>query len=68
MKHSAKTRNLKTTSDSVDSRFARVIEAFERDGRVSQTKMFGSVGLKVNGKVFALLQGKIRREAPRETR
>jgi len=54
MKHSAKTRNLKTTSDSVDSRFARVIEAFGRDGRVSQTKMFGSVGLKVNGKVFAI--------------
>ncbi len=54
MKQSAKTKNLQTTLGAVDPRFARVIEAFVQDRRVSQTKMFGSVGLKMGGKVFAI--------------
>lgn len=39
----------------VDPGFAPIAEAFARDREVSRGKMFGSVGLKVNGKVFAML-------------
>jgi TfoX/Sxy family transcriptional regulator of competence genes len=38
-----------------DPKFAPVVEAFADDRRVEQGKMFGSVSLKVNGKVFAML-------------
>src|SRR2546425_358302 len=54
MKQSVKTKNLNTTPGAVDPRFARVIEAFAGDRQVSQTRMFGSVGLKVKSKVFAI--------------
>jgi hypothetical protein len=67
MKHGAKAGNLQTTADPIDPRFARVIEAFERNRRVSQSKMFGSVGLKVNGKVFAIFyKGKFVAKLPKE--
>src|SRR2546425_11599498 len=54
MKQSVKTKNLNTTPGAVDPRFARVIEAFAGDRQVSQTRMIGSVGLKVKSKVFAM--------------
>src|SRR6266853_2671736 len=54
MKQSVKTRNLSTIPGAVDPRFARVIEAFAGDRQVSQTRMFGSVGLKVKSRVFAI--------------
>src|SRR6266487_3627260 len=54
MKQSVKTKNVNTTPGAVDPRFARVIEAFAGDRQVSQTRMFGSVGLKVKSKVFAI--------------
>jgi TfoX/Sxy family transcriptional regulator of competence genes len=38
-----------------DPRFLPVIEAFAGDRQVTRGRMFGSVGLKVNGKVFAML-------------
>jgi hypothetical protein len=38
----------------VDPRFAPVVEAFVRDRQVSYGKMFASMGLKVNGKIFAM--------------
>ena len=67
MKQSAKTKNLQTTLGAVDPRFARVIEAFVQDRRVSQTKMFGSVGLKMGGKVFAIFyKGKFVAKLPGE--
>jgi TfoX/Sxy family transcriptional regulator of competence genes len=41
------------TSD--DSRFAEIIAGFEKDRRVTSGKMMSSVGLKVNGKIFAMM-------------
>lgn len=38
-----------------DDLFKPVIEAFRGDRDVSQARMFGAVGLKVAGKVFAML-------------
>ncbi|MBI3970860.1 MAG: hypothetical protein HY332_06185 [Chloroflexi bacterium] len=38
-----------------DPRFATVVAAFASDPTVDRGRMFGSVGLKVNGKVFAML-------------
>lgn len=42
-------------ADIVDPSFAPIVEAFAKDRQVAQGKMFGSLGLKVNGKVFAML-------------
>ncbi len=43
-----------------DPRFARVVAAFAKDRQVSQgnRKGFGSRGLKVNGKIFAMMPSK----------
>ena len=38
-----------------DPRFATVIDAFARDRRVTSGTMMASVGLKVDGKIFAML-------------
>jgi TfoX/Sxy family transcriptional regulator of competence genes len=38
-----------------DPGFAPIIQAFAKDSDVSLGKMFGAVGLKVNGKVFAMV-------------
>ncbi len=47
--------------------FAPVIEAFAGDRKVRQGKMFGSVGLKVNGKVFAMVvKGRLVVKLPKE--
>ncbi|MGQ0570870.1 MAG: TfoX/Sxy family protein [Armatimonadota bacterium] len=45
-------RGRPTTSDDL---FKPVSEAFQEDRSVSKAKMFGAVGLKVAGKVFAML-------------
>jgi hypothetical protein len=43
-----------------DQLFESVAEALLSDSRISQAKMFGSPGLKVGGKVFAMLvKGKL---------
>ncbi|HZM16740.1 MAG TPA: TfoX/Sxy family protein [Candidatus Krumholzibacteria bacterium] len=39
----------------MDPAFARVVEAFARDRQVTTGKMMASVGLKVNGKIFAMM-------------
>jgi hypothetical protein len=39
----------------VDPKFAPVIAAFARDPLVSSGKMMASVGLRVNGKIFAMM-------------
>ena len=44
-----------TVSSETDTQFAPIIEAFRNDAQVSLARMFGSVGLKVNGKVFAMM-------------
>ena len=38
-----------------DAGFETIARAFAKDGDVSTGKMFGSSGLKVNGKVFAMV-------------
>jgi hypothetical protein len=51
----------------VDARFAPVVEAFVRDRQVSYGKMFASMGLKVNGKIFAMhVKGKFVAKLPKE--
>ena len=43
------------TAIEIDPRFAAIVSAFAGDQAISLGKMFGSVGLKINGKVFAML-------------
>lgn len=53
--------------DADDLKFLPVIEAFRGDGQVTRGRMFGSVGLKVNGKVFAMLvKGKFVAKLPKD--
>jgi TfoX/Sxy family transcriptional regulator of competence genes len=50
-----------------DPRFAAVIDAFARDRRVTSGTMMASVGLKVGGKIFAMLvRGDLVVKLPRE--
>lgn len=42
-------------SQTADADFAELAQCFARDPTVKSGKMFGSVALKVNGKVFAML-------------
>jgi TfoX/Sxy family transcriptional regulator of competence genes len=67
----AKPKRTKTrraaTSDEVDPRFAPVIAAFARDRNVTTGKMMASVGLKVNGKIFAMMaRGKFVAKLPKD--
>jgi TfoX/Sxy family transcriptional regulator of competence genes len=60
------TRSNKSASE-VDLSFTPVVKAFVRDRQVSYVKMFASMGLKVNGKVFAVLvKGKFVTKLPRD--
>jgi TfoX/Sxy family transcriptional regulator of competence genes len=50
-----------------DPRFAAVIAAFARDRRVTSGMMMASLGLKVGGKIFAMLvRGDLVVKLPRE--
>ncbi len=47
--------------------FQRVINAFAGDPQVTSGKMMGSVGLKVNGRIFAMLvKGKFVAKLPKD--
>jgi TfoX/Sxy family transcriptional regulator of competence genes len=51
----------------VDPRFARIANAFAKDRRVTYGKMFASMGLKVNGRIFAMfVKGRFVTKLPRE--
>jgi TfoX/Sxy family transcriptional regulator of competence genes len=51
----------------VDPRFARIADAFARDRQVTYGKMFASMGLKVNGKIFAMfVKGRFVAKLPKE--
>jgi TfoX/Sxy family transcriptional regulator of competence genes len=54
-------------ADEIDPRLVPVVEAFAADEQVSRGKMFGSVGLKVKGKVFVMLvKGRLVAKLPKE--
>ena len=54
-------------SKSADELFDDVAKSFVSDPKISQSKMFGSPGLKINGKVFAfLMKGKLILKLPKE--
>ena len=53
-----------TTADAI---YDSIVTAMVGDSRVTQSKMFGSPGLKVNGKVFAVLvKGQLVVKLPRQ--
>lgn len=67
MKRVARTNQPRAGTGGDDPRFAPVVAAFAADGQVERGKMFGSVGLKVNGKVFAMVvKGRLVVKLPRE--
>ncbi len=43
--------------DSVDPKFSRIVDAFAADRDVKYGRLMASVGLKVKGKIFAMLVG-----------
>jgi TfoX/Sxy family transcriptional regulator of competence genes len=54
--YSEQTKTVKKTSkaEQVDPGFAKVVETFAKVRGVTYGKMFASMGLKVNGKIFAM--------------
>lgn len=54
-KKKAVQRATKVVIDQIDEQFTPIVAAFQNEARVSLARMFGSVGLKVNGKVFVML-------------
>ncbi|MDX2018972.1 MAG: TfoX/Sxy family protein [Deltaproteobacteria bacterium] len=55
MKNTPKKKTALTANGEVDPLFAPLARAFEKVRDVTVGKMFGSAGLKVNGKVFAMV-------------
>ncbi len=56
MQQMGPTEKRNTQAAEIDPRFARVVDAFANDRQVTYGgKGFGSTGLKVNGKIFAML-------------
>lgn len=68
MKRTTKTKKTASNAPAEDDpKFMPVIVALAGDKQVSRGRMFGSVGLKVNGKVFAMLvKGKFVAKLPKE--
>jgi len=54
-RRSARTPATRSVKTPADARFAAVVDAFARDRRVTSGTMMASVGLKVGGKIFAML-------------
>lgn len=55
MKKAAPKKTTAAGNVDLDLHFAPIARAFEKDRDVSLTKMFGSTGLKVSGRVFAMV-------------
>lgn len=51
----SRAKTAKEDAPEIDPRFAPVVKAFARDREVTYGRMFASMGLKVNGKIFAML-------------
>lgn len=66
MKKTTEKKTQGTADGGLDPGFARIAHAFEKDRDVTLGKMFGSVGLKVRGKVFAMVvKGRFVAKLPR---
>lgn len=62
-----KTSAKKQGDEAVDPRFAPVVDAFVKDRAVTYGNVFASMGLKVNGKIFAMMsQGRFVLKLPRD--
>jgi len=48
-------RSTATTHSVTDTHFSLIIDAFKNNADVAPTRMFGSDGLKISGKVFAMM-------------
>ena len=60
-------RTVRTPADNDDPDFAPLMRAFARREGVEPTRMFGSVGLRVGGKVFAMsVKGRLVVKLPKE--
>lgn len=55
MKKTLEKKTAAAANGELDPLFVPLARAFEKDREVTVGKMFGSVGLKVNGKVFAMV-------------
>jgi TfoX/Sxy family transcriptional regulator of competence genes len=67
MPKSAKSTKKPQPQPDVDPRFARIANAFVKDQQVTYGKMFASMGLKVNGKIFAMFaKGSFVAKLPKE--
>jgi TfoX/Sxy family transcriptional regulator of competence genes len=57
----------KAPATEIDPSFAPVVEALANDRHVTYGRMFASMGLKVNGKIFAMLvKGRFVAKLPKE--
>ena len=66
MKKTPKQKPATPADGEFDPLFALIARAFEKDRDVTVGKMFGSAGLKVNGKVFAMVvRGRFVAKLPR---
>ena len=62
-----RTADKTVATSEMDPAFAVIVEAFRGDENISPARMFGSEGLKINGKVFAMLvKGDLVAKLPKE--
>jgi len=65
-KKKAKLAAQESADPSIDARFLPIVEKFARDPRVSHGRLMSSYGLKLNGKIFAMVvRGKLVVKLPR---
>jgi hypothetical protein len=62
-----RTRKKTIAPSAMDAAFAPIVDAFRHDEKISLARMFGSDGLKINGKVFVMMvKGDLVAKLPKE--